>query len=185
MRRSILFSLFFLASLGIMPQIFVSEDLSSSILALGTLGMCIEQARMAVVDLEQIAQFQEKIVDSRLDRFFVATVSTIILELLGFYLAALEIGWGALIVLVSQIWFHCLAKIQLQPTTEKIIDYGIKPRLPVLLADGIGIIFVIFWIAKIAPLIMAVNLTAMVLIYCCLKYLLRDGEKGEDEGVIW
>lgn len=78
-----------------MPQIFVSEDLSGSILALGTLGMCLEQARMATVDLEQIAQFQEKIVDPRLDRFLVVTISTIVLELLGFYLAALWIGWGA------------------------------------------------------------------------------------------
>ena len=50
-------------------------------------------------------------------------------------MAALWIGWGALIVLVSQIWFHCLAKIQLQPSTEKIIDHGIVPRLPILLAD--------------------------------------------------
>jgi hypothetical protein len=162
-----------------MPQIFVSEDLSSSILALGTLVICLEQARMAVVDLEQIAQFQEKIIDPRLDRFFIVTISTIVLELLGFYLAALWIGWGALIVLVSQIWFHCLAKIQLQPATEKIIDYGIKPRLPVLLIDGIGIILLAFWLAKIAPLIMAVNLTAMLLIYGCFKYLLRSREQGE------
>ncbi|MBE5227783.1 MAG: PEP-CTERM sorting domain-containing protein [Microcystis aeruginosa PMC 728.11] len=127
--------LFFPASLGIISQIFPPENLSAAILALGTLGMCMEQARMAAVDLVEIAQFQEKISDPRLDRFFIVTISTIVLKLSGFYLAVLWIGWGALIVLVSQIWFHCLAKIQLQPTTEKIIDYGIVPRLPILLAD--------------------------------------------------
>ncbi len=44
------------------------------------------------------------------------------------------------------------------------------PRLPILLADGIGIIFVAFWLAKIAPLIMAMTLTAMLLIYGSIKY---------------
>jgi len=162
-----------------MSQIFRPENLSASILALGTLGMCIEQARMAAVDLGKIAQFQEKTSDPRLDRFFMVTFSTIVLELFGFYLASGWIGWGALIVLISQIWFHCLAKIQLQPTTDKIIDYGIVPRLPVLLADAIAIIFVAFWLAKITPLIMATILTTMVLIYTCFKYLGASRAKVE------
>ena len=170
MRRFILFLLFFPASLAIMRQIFVSVDLSFSILALGTFAMCLEQARMAAVDLQQIDHFQEKINDFRLDNFFMVTISTIVLELVGFYLAAFCLGWGALIVLISQIWFHCLAKIQLQPTTDKIIDYGIMPRLPVLFADGIGIMFVVLWLEKIAPLIMATTLTAMLLIYGGIKY---------------
>jgi hypothetical protein len=148
-----------------MRQIFVSEDLSTIILALGTSVMSLEQARMAAVDLQEIDHFQEKISDFRLDNFFRVTISTIILELVGFYLAAFWLGWGALIVLLSQIWFHCLAKIQLQPTTDKIIDYGIMPRLPVLFADGIAIMFVVCWLAKIAPLTMATALTAMVFIY--------------------
>jgi len=87
---------------------------------------------MAAVDLAEIAQFQQKTSDPRLDRFFMVTISTIVLELSGFYVAALWIGWGALIVLVSQIWFQCLAKIQLQPSTEKIIDHGIGPRTALL-----------------------------------------------------
>ena len=179
MRRTILFLLFFPASLGIISQIFSPENLSAAILALGTLVMCMEQARMAAVDMAEIAQFQQKTSDPRLDRFFIVTVSTIVLELSGFYLATLSIGWGALIVLVSQIWFQCLAKIQLQPTTEKIIDHGIGPRLPILLADGIGIIFVAFWLAKILPLIMAITLTTMLLIYGSIKYLFRTGEGRE------
>ncbi|WP_261779741.1 hypothetical protein [Microcystis aeruginosa] len=39
------------------------------------------------------------------------------------------------------------------------------------IADGIGIIFVACWLAKIAPLIMAMTLTAMLLIYGSIKYL--------------
>ena len=100
MRRTILFLLFFPASLGIISQIFSPENLSAAILALGILGMCMEQARMAAVDLAEIAQFQQKISDPRLDRFFIVTISTIVLKLSGFYLAVLWIGWGALIVLV-------------------------------------------------------------------------------------
>ncbi|MFN6249479.1 MAG: hypothetical protein ACK4ZF_16750, partial [Microcystis sp.] len=56
---------------------------------------------------------------------------------------------------------------------------GIGPRLPILLADGIGIIFVAFWLAKIAPLIMAMTLTTMLLIYGSIKYLFRTGEGRE------
>jgi hypothetical protein len=69
--------------------------------------------------------------------------------------------------------------MQLQPSTEKIIDHGIVPRLPILLANGIGIIFVAFWLAKIAPLIMAITLTTMLLIYGSIKYLFRTGEGRE------
>lgn len=97
MRRTILFLLFFPASLGIISQIFSPENLSAAILALGTLGMCIEQARMAAVDLAEIAQFQQKTSDPRLDRFFIVTISTIVLKLSGFYLA----------VLWRLFWFLC------------------------------------------------------------------------------
>ncbi len=48
--------------------------------------MCMEQARMAAVDLGEIAQFQQKTSDPRLDRFFIVIISTIVLELSGFYL---------------------------------------------------------------------------------------------------
>jgi hypothetical protein len=181
MRRALLFLLFFPASFGIMRQIFVPEDLSSLIIALGTFCICVDQARMAEVDLRQIAQFQEKIADDRLKRFFAVTITTIILELLGFYLAAFWLGWGVWLVLVSQIWFHCLAAIQLQPTTNQIIAHSISQRLPVLLTDGIGIILVFFWSAKIAPLAMAVTLTTMVLIYGWVKYVIgsREREMGK------
>ncbi len=84
MRRTILFLLFFPASLGIISQIFSPENLSAAILALG-MGMCMEQARMAAVDMAEIAQFQQKTSDPRLDRFFIVTISTIVLELSGFY----------------------------------------------------------------------------------------------------
>jgi len=35
---------------------------------------------MAAVDLAEIAQFQQKTSDPRLDRFFMVTISTIVLE---------------------------------------------------------------------------------------------------------
>jgi hypothetical protein len=38
---------------------------------------------------------------------------------------------------------------------------------------------VAFWLAKIAPLIMAMTLTAMLLIYGSIKYLFRTGEGRE------
>jgi hypothetical protein len=162
---------FFPASLGLLAQVFGGDELSHQLLALALLLLCIDQARMAVVDLEQIGQVKQRVQDTRLDNFYRATVSTIVLELLGFYGSYIWLGWGAILVLLSQVWFNVLAGIQLQPSEENPIQtWGIPERRIVLIADGVGIILVGLWIAQIALLGMASGLLAMVVIYGWVKY---------------
>jgi hypothetical protein len=166
-----MFLLFLPASLGLLAQVFGGDKLSHQLLALALLLLCIDQARMAVVDLENVKQVKQQVQDPRLDNFYWVTVSTIVLELLGFYGSYIWLGWGAILVLLSQVWFNVLAGVQLQPGEENPIQtWGIPERSIVLIADGIGIILVSLWIAQIAPLWMALGLLAMVLIYGWLKY---------------
>ena len=166
-----MFLLFFPASLGLLSQMIGRNELSSQLLALALLLLYIDQARMAVVDLENVKQVKQQVQDVRLGNFYWVTVSTIVLELLGFYSSSFWLGWGAILVLLSQVWFNFLAGIQLQPTEENPIQsWGIPERRLVLIADGIGIILVGLWIAQIAPLWMASGLLAMVIIYGWVKY---------------
>lgn len=166
---------FFPACLGLISQIIQAHDLGYQLLALALLLLCIDQARMAVVDLEQVAAVKQQVQDSRLDFFYKITVSTIGLELLGFYGAFLWLGWGVAIVLLSQVWFHLLAGIQLQPLAVPPIQaWGVPERLPVLVADGIGLLLVGLWMLQVAPLGMATGLLGMVVAYGCIKYGVRS-----------
>jgi hypothetical protein len=166
-----MFLLFFPASLGLLSQVIGRNELSSQLLALALLILCIDQARMAVVDLENVQQVKQQVQDARLNNFYRVTISTVVLELLGFYGSSFWLGWGAILVLLSQVWFNVLAGIQLQPMEENPIQsWGIPERSIVLLADGIGLILVGLWILQIAPLWMASGLLAMIVIYGWLKY---------------
>jgi hypothetical protein len=167
----LIFLLFFPASLGLLSQVIGGNELSHQLLALALLLLCVDQARMAVVDLEQVKQVKQKVQDARLDNFYWVTVSTIVLELLGFYSAYIWLGWGAILVLLSQIWFNVLAGIQLQPAEENPIQsWGIPERSIVLVADVIGLILVSLWIMQLVPLWMASGLLGMLVIYGWLKY---------------
>jgi hypothetical protein len=177
-----IFLLFFPACFGLLVQVIghigVSWSADRPLLALALLLLAIDQARMAVVDLTQVAavELQLQAPDARLSRFYRVTLSTIILELLGFYGALANLGGGAALVLLSQIWFNLLADIQLQPDTgEPIRAWGIADRLPVLVADAVGLILVILWLTGVAPLFMAAGLLGMVLLYGGLKYGLKLG----------
>jgi hypothetical protein len=164
-------ALFFLAGLGLLGQVF-RGDLPHQLLAIAFLLFCIEQARMAVVDLRQIALVRRQVQDTRLSHFHRITVSTIMLELIGFYSASVWLGWGAFLVLLSQVWFNALAGIQLQPLNPiPIQPWGVFQRLPVLMADGVGLIFVLLWIWQIAPLGIAAALLGLVLLFGIVKYV--------------
>ena len=81
----------------------------------------IDQARMAVLDLENIAEAKKKVEDIQLNQFYYLTIITIALELIGFYLASIELGSRIIIVLRSQILFNVLVNISIQLTKENII----------------------------------------------------------------
>ncbi len=175
-----MFLLFFPACLGLLWQVIEGDELSTQLLALGILLLCVDQARMAVVDLVQVAKAQQQIPDARLKRFYAATVSTIALELLGFYTATLWLGWGSIVILLSQIWFNLWAGIQLYSAEKVTIQtWGIPQRIPVLGADAIALVLVSLWMLKIAPLAIATGLLGLVVLYGWMKYGLSTKSVGE------
>lgn len=173
--------IFLPASLGLIQQSIFTGVLSHQLLALVLVLMSLEQARMAVIDLEQIRTVQQRspVQDARLNHFYRITVSTIILELIGFYLGSMVpalLGWAALLTSLSQFWFNLFAKIQLQPDQEVPIQaWGITQRLPVLLANTIGTVLVLLWMLQIVPLYAVSLLLGLVILYMIAKYFLLSG----------
>lgn len=168
----IIFGLFFPACLGLMRQVIWGSELSTQLLALVFLCLGIDQARMAVVDLEHVFAIQQQMQDDRLNKFYLLTISTIGWELAGFYLASFWLGWGAICILLSQIWFNLLANVRLQPLANPVIEnWALSERIPVLLADGIALVLVSLWMLQIAPLAISLGLFGLLVAYGWVKYI--------------
>jgi hypothetical protein len=139
----IIFLLFFPACLGLLTQVIWGVELTNQLVALGTFIFCIEQARMAVKDLRQIEDAKAHVQDVRLDTFYKVTVITIAVELLGFYTSTLWLGWGSILILLSQIWFNLLANVKIE-FTNKADNYSfyrtsaLTLSAPVLLLDDVS-----------------------------------------------
>jgi len=178
---SIIFLLFFPACLGILSQIIRPESFDHCLLALGLLIFTIDQARMAVLDLKNIESAREKIEDIRLRYFYYTTISTIALELIGFYVASVQLGWGIILVLVSQVGFNFFANIRIQPNELTIIeDKTFSEKIVVLIADIVALILIGFWMNAIAPLSIVLTLWTMAIVYGCIKYFLSLQEKNPE-----
>lgn len=176
---SVVFLLFFPACLGILSQVIRPQTFDHQLLALGLLIFAIDQAKMAVLDLENIAKAKEQIEDIRLHFFYYITVSTIALELIGFYLASVKLGWGIILVLGSQVWFNSWANIRIQPTESIIIQRkNFSEQIIVLVADVIGIILISFWMNAIAPLTIVLTLWIMAVFYGFIKFFLFLKQKN-------
>jgi hypothetical protein len=155
-----------------MRQVIWGNELATQILALVFLCLGIDQARMAVVDLECVFAVQQQVQDDRLDKFYILTISTIVWELAGFYVASVWLGWGAICILLSQIWFNLLANVRLQPLAKPAIEHwALAERFPVLLADGIALVLVCLWMLQIAPLSIALTLFGLLVAYGWVKYI--------------
>lgn len=164
--------LFLPACLGLLGLVLGDAALADKLLALGILLLCVDQARMAVVDLEQVAAVKRQVADPRLQRFHQVTLTTIFVELCGFYGASISLGWGAIAILFSQIWFNLGAGIQLDPTAKiPIQSWGVRDRLPVLIANIIGLALVSLWMLAIAPLWISGGLLGLLLLYGYGKYV--------------
>jgi hypothetical protein len=168
---------FGVALAGLAWQLIQAPSLSEKILAIALLLLGLDQTRMAIVDCDHI-QAVRAIADqptadrAALEQFNRITLSTIGLELIGFYVALTAIGWGTIVVLASQIWFNLLARTKPEPTQQPPIQtWGWRDRIVVLVADTIGIGLAALWIAALNPLVMAIALCLMVLIYLGVKYL--------------
>lgn len=169
--KIVIFLCFFPANLGLLWQGIYNENLSSQLIAIGFFLICIDQAKMAVFDLKQVQNTQKEIQDPRLDNFYKLTIITIIIELLGFYCAVFWLGIGAILVLLSQVYFNSLADIKILTTEAiKIEHKSIQEKFLVLMTDGLALILVNFWLLNIYPIVMASTLLSMVLIYGICKY---------------
>jgi hypothetical protein len=178
--RQVIFLLFFPACLGILGQVIRSEAFDHRLLALGLLIFAVDQAKMAVLDLKNIKSAKEKIKDIRLQYFYYIVISTIALELIGFYIASVQLGWGIILVLVSQVGFNFFANIRLQPTESTIIqEKPFSEKIAVLIADIIALILIGFWMNAIAPLTIVLTLWTMAIAYGCIKYFLSLQEKNQ------
>jgi hypothetical protein len=169
----VVFGFFSIALLGLLYQLILHPDWPSRLLTIALLLLGIDQARMAIVDWQNIQAVRDKIGDEpRLNWFANITFSTIVLELLGFFLAWWQLGWGTVLVLLSQVWFNGLAGVQLCPTTDLPIQtLGWRDRGVVLLADGVGLGLTMLWILQIQAEGVAIGLLLMVVIYAIVKYL--------------
>jgi len=188
-------SLFFApASIGLIWHMLYGETLAQQLLALALALFCIELAVMAKVDLDNIATVQQTArqtpqqSDSQLYQFSLVVASTIVLELLGFYMALFSLPMGALIVVFSQLWFNLLAQIQVCPEqSPAIVSFGLSQRTPVLLADGAGLVLLSLWFAPgLSPLVsleltpsfvtqlrrgLGGGLLALVVLFLLVKYV--------------
>ncbi len=173
MISKIIFLLFFPASLGILRQVILSPQLTHQLLGFGIFLFCIEQANMANQDLRQVINAQRQIQDARLDIFQRVTVITIILELIGFYLSSIYLASGSLVILLGLILFNLFANIKIHNSANHIIkDWNITERLPVLIADIVGLILVSMWMLNIASNWISWGLFAMALVFCGIKLFL-------------
>ncbi|MDF5724748.1 MAG: hypothetical protein PUP91_30675 [Rhizonema sp. PD37] len=165
-----MFLLFFPASLGILRQIIWSQELTHQLLASAVFLFSIEQARMAAKDLQDIAVAKAQVKDIRLETFSRITISTIFIELLGFYISSVWIGCGLIVILLSLVWFNLFAGVKIYLGEETVIqDWRISERFIVLIADAIGLVLVSLWMLQIASAWITMILFGMIVVYCSIK----------------
>jgi len=155
-----------------MSQVFRLSTWDQRLLVLGFGLLSLDQARMALVDLGHIRQVKQALIVSSpaLQSFAILTWTTIVWEVLGFYWGILQLGTGILLVLSSQVWFNALASIRLILVPEPTIEIRAwQEKIPVLLADALGIALMGLWLHHIAPLTIVVSLWAIALVYGGVK----------------
>lgn len=107
-----------------------------------------------------------------LNQFFRIVVSTIALELAGFYAALLSPPLGALIVIFSQLWFNLLAGVQLFPhQSPAIVPFGPRQRVDVLAANSVAIFLLCLWPIAVMKLSVGIGLLMLITLFLVLKYV--------------
>lgn len=170
--------LFLPAGLGILLRAVQAASLAERLLAIALALFCPELARMALVDasnLTAIAQHQQ---DSRLDRFLNVLISTVVLELFGFYIAFFSLPVGGIVVISSQLWFNLLAGIALYPgRIPAVTSLGIAERTPILIANGLGLLLLGLWMLwpdSDIRIGVAAGVLLLITLFLGLKYLLPE-----------
>ena len=172
--------LFAIAAVGILGwHLWPLEQLG---VALALTLLCLDQGRMALVDFSNIRRVG--LDEQRVRQFYRVTVVAISVELMGFFLAWVQLGIGTAMVLVSQLFFNTAAKIQIYPDTiDPIQPLGIKERSPVLIANTVALGLITLWQANKFRPFTAVLLLVMIVAYLAIKYLSTNTTAVADEGV--
>ncbi|MEL6554469.1 MAG: hypothetical protein AAFQ63_13515 [Cyanobacteria bacterium J06621_11] len=174
--RLFIFMLFFPAGLGLSIQLLQVKTHAERLLALSLLIFCLELAHMAWVDFKTIQTVSQASEDSRLKLFFKVVFSTVVLEVFGFYGALVSLRWGGIVVIASQLWFNLLAKVQLWPgKTPAVEAFGISQRLPVLVANSLSVVLLLFWAIPENRIWLSMALLILIISFLFIKYIvLRD-----------
>ena len=148
-------------------------------MAVALLLFCLELARMAWVDLENVAMTAEVMKENvenstltdSLSRFHRVVISTIVLELFGFYLAQQFLAIGATVIIFSQLWFNLLAGVQLHPEEPApVVPFGIGDRKAVLIANGLALSLLCCWPIESVRSALATGLLTLIVLFLIIKY---------------
>ena len=186
--RKIIPFLFLPAGLGLLAKIIQPRSVAECLLAMAFTLFCIELAKMAQVDFDNVVLVTQKQTehqpeatqsealqpsDGRLKRFLIVLSSTVVLELVGFYIASFSLPTGAMVIIFSQLWFNLLAGVQLCPQTEPvIIELDIRDRLPVLISNFLALVLIFGWFIEDFQIWVATGLLALTVLYLVVKYFL-------------
>lgn len=167
----IIFFLFFPASLGLLWQTFTLNILSEQLISFAFFLFSIEQARMALVDLRYYYLAKKNINNKLLSQFLVVIIITIIIELCGFYWALFSVGWGALLVIISQIWFNFFAPLKVvEDKNSSLQKYNYSEKIAVLFADFVPLFLMVLWLINFYPLTIAFTILIITLVFGFVKY---------------
>lgn len=177
-------ALFWLAAGGIGWQyvLFSTANLTgSATIAIALILVCIDQGRMAWVDLNNVHQLS--LADRRIVRFYGITLVTIVIELVGFYGVWQNLGLGMVIFLISQLFFNTAAQSQLYPQSpDPIRPFPFQARWPVLLANAVALSLIILWHTDHWRQITSGLWLAMVVIYLGVKYFVANDQAPSVDG---
>lgn len=195
-------ALYLLAGMGLLWQSVLLQSLPESLLSLALTLFCAELARMAVVDLdnaaaiasEQIASGQggytegyaeedadkntEKSTnENALSKFRTVVTSTVVLELIGFYLALRFVASGAAVVIFSQLWFNLRVNVQLWPgLNPAVTPFELQQRIPVLVANVLALLLVSLWFISSWQLWLSSGLLILITCFLLVKYCLPNAQ---------
>jgi hypothetical protein len=126
---------------------------------------------MALVDLRSYYLAKKDIDNQVRSQFLVVIIITIIIELCGFYWALFSVGWGALLVIISQIWFNCFAPLRVvEDENTRLQKYNFPEKIAVLFADFIPLFLMVLWLINFYPLTIAFIILSITLVFGFVKY---------------
>ena len=120
---------------------------------------------------EQAETETARALQTQLQQFRSVVVSTIVLEATGYYLALISLPAGALAIILSQLWFNLLAKVQLYPTQSvPVVPCGPKERSAILAVNVLTVGLLCLWPVAAIQLGLAITLLALISLYLVVKY---------------